>query len=51
MDFAYEISSTRFWCSWSNSGRIALRRWYESLEGVFFFMLPKDVGTTMTRVG
>ena len=35
MDFAGEMTSWFFWYSWSNSGQIARRRWYESPEGNF----------------
>ena len=35
MDFAGEVTYEGFWYSWSNSGQIARRRWYESPEGNF----------------
>ena len=36
MDYAGEMTYWAFSCSWSNSGQIARRRWYESPEGDFF---------------
>jgi hypothetical protein len=36
LDFAGEMTYWVFWCSWSNSGQIARRRWYESPEGDSF---------------
>ena len=41
MDFAGEDDLLGFWYSWSNSGQMARRRWFESPEGDFcFFLLP-----------